>query len=72
MELAYLVIQDKEDLNLVAIVDDEMKIRICGYHVIGLEEIRNNAPHFLLLTKELDAEKLKQIADCTKIIDIRI
>src|SRR3989338_7870941 len=38
MELAYLVIQDKE-LDLVAIVDDEMKIRIFGYHVIGVEEI---------------------------------
>jgi len=40
--------------------------------VIGLEEIKNNAPNFLLLTKELDAEKIKQIADCTKIVDIRL
>lgn len=72
MELAYLVIQDKEELDLVAIVDDEAKIRIFGYHVIGLEEIRNNAPNFLLLTKELDAEKIKQIADYTKIVDIRL
>ena len=40
MELAYLVIQDKEELDLVAIVDDEAKIRIFGYHVIGTEEIK--------------------------------
>src|SRR3989339_1695354 len=72
MELAYLVIQDKEALDLIAIVDDEAKIRIFGYHVIGLEEIKNHAPNFLLLTKELDAEKIKQIADCTKIVDIRL
>ena len=71
MELAYLVIQDKE-LELVAIVDDETKIRIFGYHVIGTEEINNYSPHFLLLTKELDAEKVKQIPDCTKIVDIRL
>ncbi|HEY4482284.1 MAG TPA: winged helix-turn-helix transcriptional regulator [Candidatus Brocadiaceae bacterium] len=71
MELAYLVIQDKE-LELVAIVDDEMKIRIFGYHVIGIEEINTHAPDFLLLTKELDAEKVKQIPDCTKVVDIRI
>jgi len=71
MELAYLVIQDKE-LELVAIVDDEMKIRIFGYHVIGIEEINTHAPDFLLLTKELDAEKVKQIQDCTKVVDIRI
>jgi predicted ArsR family transcriptional regulator len=71
MELAYLVIQDKE-LDLVAIVDDEMKIRIFGYHVIGIEEINIRAPDFLLLTKELDAEDAKQILDCTKIVDIRL
>jgi len=71
MELAYLVIQDKE-LELVAIVDDEMKIRIFGYHVIGTEEISNYSPHFLLLTKEFDAEKVKQIPDGTKVVDIRI
>ena len=71
MELAYLVIQDKE-LELVAIVDDEMKIRIFGYHVIGIEEINTHTPDFLLLTKELDAEKVKQIPDCTKVVDIRI
>jgi len=71
MELAYLVIQDKE-LELVAIADDEMKIRIFGYHVIGIEEINTHAPDFLLLTKELDAEKVKQIPDCTKVVDIRI
>ena len=45
MELAYLVIQDKE-LELVAIVDDEMKIRIFGYHVIGIEEVNTHAPDF--------------------------
>ena len=72
MELAYLVIQDKEELDLVAIVDDEAKIRIFGYHVIGLEEIKNNAPHFLLLTKELDAEEAGQIPNSTEIVDIRI
>ena len=71
MELAYLVIQDKE-LELVAIVDDEMKIRIFGYHVIGIEEINIHPPDFLLLTKELDVEKLKQIPDCTKVVDIRL
>src|SRR3989339_1669902 len=72
MELAYLVIQDKEELDLVAIVDDEMKIRIFGYHVIGTEEMSNYSPHFLLLTKEFDAEKVKQIPDGTKVVDIRI
>jgi len=71
MELAYLVIQDKE-LDLVAIFDDETKIRIFGYHVIGTEEINNYSPNFLLLTKEFDSEKVKQIPDCTKVIDIRI
>ncbi len=71
MELAYLVIQDKE-LELVAIVDDEMKIRIFGYHVIGIEEINTHTPDFLLLTKELDAEKVKQIPDHTKVVDIRL
>ena len=71
MELAYLVIQDKE-LELVAIVDDEAKIRIFGYHVVGTEEINKYSPHFLLLTKEFDSEKVKQIPDCTKVIDIRI
>ena len=72
MELAYLVIQDKEELDLVAIVDDEMKIRIFGYHVIGTEEMNNLSPHFLLLTKEFDAEKVKQIPDYTKVVDIRL
>ena len=71
MELAYLVIQDKE-LELVAIVDDETKIRIFGYQVIGTEEIKNHSPHFLLLTKELSAEKMEQIPDCTKVVDIRL
>ncbi|MDO8140804.1 MAG: hypothetical protein Q6358_04840, partial [Candidatus Brocadiales bacterium] len=71
MEVAYLVIQDKE-LDLVAIVDDETKIRIFGYHVIGIEEINNYSPDFLLLTKELDAGKGKQISDFTKIADIRL
>ena len=71
MELAYLVIQDKE-LELVAIVDDEAKIRIFGYHVVGTEEINNYSPNFLLLTKELDTEKVKQIPDCIKVVDIRI
>ena len=71
MELAYLVIQDKE-LELVAIVDDEMKIRIFGYHVIGIEEINTHAPDFLLLTKELDADKMEQVPYSTIIVDIRI
>ena len=71
MELAYLVIQDKE-LELVAIVDDEMKIRIFGYHVIGIEEVNTHAPDFFLLTKELDADKIKQVPYSTIIVDIRI
>ena len=71
MELAYLVIQDKE-LELVAIVDDEMKIRIFGYHVIGIEEINTHTPDFLLLTKELDADKMEQVPCSTIIVDIRI
>jgi len=71
MELAYLVIQDKE-LELVAIVDDEMKIRIFGYHVIGIDELNNYSPDFLLLTKELDIKRTKQISDFTKIVDIRL
>src|SRR3970040_934257 len=57
MELAYLVIQAKE-LDLVAIVDDEMKIRIFGYHVIGIEEISTCSPDYLLLTKELDIDEV--------------
>ncbi|HHT9160154.1 MAG TPA: winged helix-turn-helix transcriptional regulator [Candidatus Brocadiaceae bacterium] len=72
MELAYLVIQDKEELDLVAIVDDEAKIRIFGYHVVGTEEINNYSPDFLMLTKELDAGKIKQIPISTKIVDIRL
>ena len=72
MELAYLVVQDKEELNLVAIVDDETKIRIFGYHVIGTEEINNYSPDFLMLTKELDTDKGKQIPVSTKIVDIRL
>ncbi len=71
MELAYLVIQDKE-LELVAIVDDEMKIRIFGYHVIGIEELNVCSPDFLLLTKELDANKGKQVSGFAKIVDIRL
>ena len=71
MELAYLVIQDKE-LELVAIVDDEAKIRIFGYHVIGIEEINTHTPDFLLLTKELDADKREQVPCSTIIVDIRI
>lgn len=72
MELAYLVIQDKEELDLVAIVDDEVKIRIFGYHVIGSEEINNHSPDFLLITKELDEEKVNHISNFTQIVDIRI
>ena len=72
MELAYLVIQDKEGLDLVAIVDDETKIRIFGYHVIGIEEINTHIPDFLLLTKELDTDKIKQVPYSTIIVDIRI
>ncbi|HHT9138747.1 MAG TPA: winged helix-turn-helix transcriptional regulator [Candidatus Wunengus sp. YC60] len=71
MEIAYLVIQDKE-LELVAIVDDETKIRIFGYHVIGSDELTIYSPDFLLLTKEFDAEKVKQIPDYTKVVDIRL
>ena len=71
MELAYLVIQDKE-LELVAIVDDEIKIRIFGYHVIGIEEINTHTPDFLLLTKALDADKMEQVPYSTIIVDIRI
>lgn len=71
MEMAYLVIQDKE-IDLVAIVDDENKIRIFGYRVIGTDEINTYAPHFLLLTKELDAHVMRQISDSTKIVDIRL
>lgn len=71
MELAYLVIQDKE-LELVAIVDDEMKIRIFGYHVIGVEEINSFSPEFLLLTKELCADKRKQVQPSTIVVDIRL
>ena len=71
MEIAYLVIQDKE-LDLVAIVDNETKIRIFGYHVIGIEEIHKYAPDFLLVTKELCSYTTKQIADTIKIVDIRL
>ncbi|MDN3515940.1 MAG: hypothetical protein NG747_16305 [Candidatus Brocadia sp.] len=71
MEMAYLVIQDKE-IDLVAIVDDEKKIRTFGYQVIGIDEINTYAPHFLLLTKELGAHTLKQIPDSIKIVDIRL
>ncbi len=71
MEMAYLVIQDKE-LEFVAIVDNETKIRIFGYHVIGIEEIHKYAPDFLLVTKELGSYTTKQIADTIKIVDIRL
>ncbi|TVM04155.1 MAG: hypothetical protein CV087_01795 [Candidatus Brocadia sp. WS118] len=71
MEMAYLVIQDKE-LDLVAIVDNETKIRIFGYQVIGIEEINKYAPDFLLVTKELEAHDIRQISDSTTIFDIRI
>lgn len=71
MEMAYLVIQDKE-LDLVAIIDNEKKIRIFGYHVIGIEEIKKYTPDFLLVTKELDAYTIKQISDSIKVVDIRI
>ncbi|MCF6147839.1 MAG: winged helix-turn-helix transcriptional regulator [Candidatus Kuenenia sp.] len=72
MEIAYLVIQDKE-LDLVAVIDDEMKIRIFGYHVIGIEEISIYSPDYLLLTKELDlVEVKKHIPDSVKIVDIRV
>lgn len=70
MEMAYLVIQDKE-LDLVAIVDNEKKIRIFGYHVIGVEEIKKYTTDFLLVTKELDAYTTRQIPDSIKIVDIR-
>jgi DNA-binding MarR family transcriptional regulator len=71
LEVAYLVIKNKE-IELVAIVDDEIKIRIFGYYVIGTEELTNLSPHFLLLTKEPDAKKMKQIPYSTVIVDIRI
>jgi len=72
MEIAYLVIQDRE-LDLVAVIDNEMKIRIFGYHVIGIEEINNYSPHYLLLTKELSSSEVKKyISDSTEIIDIRV
>lgn len=72
MEIAYLVIQDKE-LDLVAVVDDEMKIRIFGYHVIGLEEISTCSPDYLLLTKEPDIDAVKKyVPDSVKIVDIRV
>lgn len=71
MEMAYLVIQDKE-LDLVAIVDNETKIRIFGYYVIGIEEINKYAPDFLLVTKELGFDITKQIADTIKIVDLRL
>jgi len=71
MEMAYLVIQDKE-LDLVAIVDNETQIRIFGYHVIGIEEMNKYAPDFLLVTKELGSYTTKQIADTIKIVDIRL
>ncbi|MDR4508406.1 MAG: winged helix-turn-helix transcriptional regulator [Candidatus Brocadiaceae bacterium] len=70
MEIAYLVVKDKE-LDLVAIIDDEIKIRIFGYHVEGSEKINEYSPHFLLLTKELETEKRKNIQSTTNIIDIR-
>ncbi len=71
MEMAYLVIQDKE-IDLVAIIDNELKIRIFGYHVVGIDEIHKYAPDFLLVTKEVDAYTIKQIPDSIKIVDIRI
>ncbi|MEP9410125.1 MAG: winged helix-turn-helix transcriptional regulator [Candidatus Brocadia sp.] len=71
MEMAYLVIQDKE-IDLVAIVDDEKKIRIFGYQVIGIRELCRYTPHFLLITKEPDGHTIKQIPDSVKIVDIRI
>ena len=71
LEIAYLVIQDKE-LELVAIVDDETKIRIFGYHVIGIEEINTCSPDFLLLTKELDTTKRRQIPASVAVVDSRL
>lgn len=71
MEMVYLVIQDKE-LDLVAIIDNETKIRIFGYQVIGIEEINKYAPDFILATKELDMHTSRHIADTIKIVDIRL
>lgn len=71
MEMAYLVIQDKE-IDLVAIVDNEKKIRIFGYQVVGIEEIHKHSPRFLLITKELDVHLAKLIPDSVEIVDIRI
>lgn len=71
MEMAYLVIQDKE-LDLVAIVDNETKIRIFGYQVIGTEELNKYTPDFLLTTKELDRYTSQHLADTIKIVDIRL
>lgn len=71
MEMAYLVIKDKE-IDLVAIVDNEKKIRIFGYQVIGVDEIYKHAPCFLLVTKELDVHTIKLIPDSVQIVDIRI
>jgi len=71
MEMAYLVIQDKE-IDLVAIVDNEIKIRIFGYYVVGIDEINKYAPAFLLVTKELDTHTIQQIPNSIKIVDIRL
>lgn len=71
LEIAYLVVQDKE-LELVAIIDDETKIRIFGYHVMGIEDINICPPDFLLLTKELNANKRRQIPDSIAVVDIRL
>jgi predicted ArsR family transcriptional regulator len=71
MEIAYLVVKDKE-LDLVAIVDNETKIRIFGYQVTSIDEISQYAPDFLLLTKGLDAGRSKQTLNSIKVVDIRL
>lgn len=72
MEIAYLIIQDKE-LDLVAIVDNETKIRIFGYHVVGIDELSNYAPNFLLLTKEFPPlDYANQLPVSIEVVDIRL
>jgi hypothetical protein len=71
MEVAYLVVQNKE-LDLVAIVDDEMQIRIFGYRVIGIDEISKYSPDYVLVTKEIDKSELKKIPGSIAVVDIRL
>ncbi len=70
--IAIYGVTDLLELELIAIVDDEAKIRIFGYHVIGIEEINDCSPDFLLLTKELDANKRRLIPDSVTLVDIRL